>query len=595
MPQKNSLNAKSVLRVYWSEVSKYKLRLLGIGIALPTTVIFSQYLPPLVLAHALERVSNNDYIQGQFLQSFGHEIFIYALLVFTSSFLLWRLLDILMWGLEMRVLKNLADRVFTHLISLSSNFFADNFSGSLVSQTNKLLGSYVRIADTTIYGTMQLVIGLIATAVILFPKSPLFVVCLIGFAIAYVLIAIKASKGVREAGRRHAHAESEQTGYLADALTNIIAIKSFSSDQHEIKRFKTATTHTKNTLRNVAVEQQKQVSVFSVATGTINVASFVIATFSVVVFNANVALVFLIFNYTANIISQLFSFSNSALRNYNRSIGDASDMVHKLSLAPEIKDPDNPEELVITRGKIEFNNVTFRHNGANESIFSKLNLAIKPGEKVGLVGHSGSGKTSLTKILLRFSDIENGVITIDGQNIAHITQNDLRSVISYVPQEPLLFHRSLKENIAYGKPNAQEREIIAVAKQAHAHDFIAGLPDGYNTLVGERGVKLSGGQRQRIAIARAMLKNAPILVLDEATSALDSESEALIQDALWKLMEGRTAIVIAHRLSTIQKMDRIIVLDNGKIIEQGSHRELIRKGGKYAELWNRQSGGFIDT
>jgi ATP-binding cassette subfamily B protein len=221
-------------------------------------------------------------------------------------------------------------------------------------------------------------------------------------------------------------------------------------------------------------------------------------------------------------------------------------------------------------------------------------LKIKAGEKVGLVGHSGSGKTTLTRILLRFSDIQKGTIAIDGQDITHITQDDLRRHIAYVPQEPILFHRSLAENIGYGQANASQAEIKAVAKLAHADEFIASLPEKYKTLVGERGVKLSGGQRQRVAIARAMLKNAPILVLDEATAALDSESEALIQDALWKLMEGRTAIVVAHRLSTIQKMDRIIVMDDGKVIEQGTHKELLRLNGQYAKLWQRQSGGFIE-
>lgn len=227
-------------------------------------------------------------------------------------------------------------------------------------------------------------------------------------------------------------------------------------------------------------------------------------------------------------------------------------------------------------------------------MFRKFSLRIKPGEKIGLVGHSGSGKTSLTKLLLRFADINDGEITIDGQNITHITQDDLRRHIAYVPQEPLLFHRTIAENISYARPDSDQQEIESVAKMAHADEFIVKLAKGYDTLVGERGVKLSGGQRQRVAIARAMLKNSPILLLDEATSALDSESEILIQKALWTLMENRTAIVIAHRLSTIQKMDRIIVLDNGRVIEEGSHKELLRKTGKYAELWTHQSGGFLE-
>jgi ATP-binding cassette subfamily B protein len=227
-------------------------------------------------------------------------------------------------------------------------------------------------------------------------------------------------------------------------------------------------------------------------------------------------------------------------------------------------------------------------------LFEKLSLRIQSGEHIGLVGKSGGGKTTITKLLLRFLDIQNGSIKIDGQDIAQVTQESLRRKIAYVPQEPLLFHRSLAENISYGKPGADQKEIEKVARMAHAHEFIKDLAHGYDTLVGERGVKLSGGQRQRIAIARAMLKDAPILVLDEATSALDSESEVLIQDALWKLMEGRTAIVIAHRLSTIQKMDRIIVMDDGKIVEEGTHKELTAQKGVYASLWDHQTGGFIE-
>jgi len=211
-----------------------------------------------------------------------------------------------------------------------------------------------------------------------------------------------------------------------------------------------------------------------------------------------------------------------------------------------------------------------------------------------LVGHSGGGKTTITMLLLRFMDINDGEILIDGQNIAHVKQTELRQAIAYVPQDPALFHRSLADNIRYGRLKATDAEVRKASRLAHAEEFIGGLKDGYETLVGERGVKLSGGQRQRIAIARAMVKDAPILVLDEATSALDSESEKLIQDALWKLMEGRTTIAIAHRLSTIQRMDRIVVLDEGKIVEQGSHKELLEADGIYARLWAHQSGGFLE-
>jgi ATP-binding cassette subfamily B protein len=287
--------------------------------------------------------------------------------------------------------------------------------------------------------------------------------------------------------------------------------------------------------------------------------------------------------------------SNRVLRNFNRAFGDATDMTQILDLKSDIKDAANAPAIRQSRGDITISNVDFFYPDQKDKLlFKKLNLHIKPGEKVGLVGKSGSGKTTLTKLLLRLLDISDGQIAIDGQDISKVTQTSLRNSIAYVPQEPLMFHRTIAENINYGNPDASQEEVIAVAKMANAHEFINELSDGYNTLVGERGVKLSGGQRQRIAIARAMLKNAPILLLDEATSALDSESEILIQDALWKLMEGRTAIVIAHRLSTIQKMDRIIVMDNGEIVEQGTHKELTRSGGIYSELWSHQSGGFIE-
>ncbi|MEK7153217.1 MAG: ATP-binding cassette domain-containing protein [Patescibacteria group bacterium] len=328
---------------------------------------------------------------------------------------------------------------------------------------------------------------------------------------------------------------------------------------------------------------------------TINAVSLIIAVASIVLFDADIATVFLVVTYTADILIRLWEFSTQALRTYNRVFGDAQAMIEILAIQPEIKDHTHPEKPKITKGSIRFKDMDFAHpgQGSKDALFAKLNVDIKAGEKIGLVGHSGSGKTSLTRLLLRFNDVDSGEILIDGQNIANITQDDLRKHIAYVPQEPLLFHRSIRENIAYGKPAASDKEILEAARKSHALEFIEKLSEGFDTLVGERGVKLSGGQRQRIAIARAILKNAPILVLDEATSALDSESEKLIQEALWELMKNRTAIVIAHRLSTIQRMDRILVLEDGEIVEQGTHAALIKEDGIYAQLWAHQSGGFI--
>lgn len=494
----------------------------------------------------------------------------------------------------MRVTRDIAHRVFEHLMSLDANFHANRFGGSLVSQTNKLVGSYIRFIDASIFNLYTLVISLIATVVILGPRVPEYAAALIVLSIIYIVGTVYFSKPVRDANRLQAEQESRQTGQLADSVSNIMAVKSFGAEAHESKRYWDEATKTKDATYRSMITTTYRETFSSVMTSTVGIGALVIAVFGTRYFGADIATLFLIVTYTGHIGMRLWEFQN-VLRQFNRALGDASDMVKILQIKPEIKDPEQPVPAKIRRGDILFKDVTFVHSGKDEPLFENLNLHIKAGEKVGLIGRSGSGKTTLGSLLLRFSDVTKGSIFIDEQDIRTIKQHDLRTHITYVPQEPLLFHRSLAENISYARPGASPQEIEAISKMAHAYEFIKELPEKYETLVGERGVKLSGGQRQRVAIARAMLKNAPILILDEATSALDSESEVLIQDALWKLMEGRTAIVIAHRLSTIQKMDRIIVMDKGRIVEQGTHKELIRADGAYAALWKHQSGGFLDA
>jgi ATP-binding cassette subfamily B protein len=586
-------SSKQILSFYWRHAWRYPRYVIGLFITLPITILVNNFLPPIILANVLSKLSQHHFQTHNVWGDFGPQIVLFGVLELSGGIIIWRIVDYFVYRLESNIERDLAQEVFNNLLNQTADFHANNFGGSLVSQNSKLLGAYIRIADTFIFQISQLLFGIIFTAIILFQRAPQFVAAMLFISLFFVTSTFFVSRTVRKLSAKHSNLESRQTGFLSDAIANVMVIKSFAQGNYERASFAAATDETHDNLLTIMRAHRLQLNYFNLVTGTLSIMSLLFAIISVVDFNANIATVFLIFNYTAYVIGQLFQFSNNSLKALNRAFGDASDMVNVLAQQPKVLDPKNPEELIVKKGSIEFKNVIFQHDGAGKNLFSKLNLHIKHGEKIGLVGHSGSGKTTFTRVLLRFSDIQGGEILIDGQNIAKISQDDLHGSIAYVPQEPLLFHRSITDNVAYGKPNSTKDEIMTAARRANATEFIDGLPDGYNTLVGERGVKLSGGQRQRIAIARAMLKDAPILVLDEATSALDSESEVLIQDALWKLMEDRTAIVIAHRLSTIQKMDRIIVLDHGKIVEQGSHSELLTHNGQYAKLWAHQSGGFI--
>jgi ATP-binding cassette subfamily B protein len=399
---------------------------------------------------------------------------------------------------------------------------------------------------------------------------------------------------MRALNERETEAWNKMTGFVADVITNISTVKAFGAATHEQGSMDGRTAEWRDRSFDSMRGLLKVSTVWSSLIMVIYVCALGFAAVAGEHHAIQVGAVYLMLTYTLGVGRNLWSL-NHVMRQYNSVMGDASAMTKELKLEFDIKDKST-KALTATAGKITFDSVTFAHDkGVGEHIFNDLSLTINPGERVGLVGHSGSGKTTLTRLLLRFSDIDSGSISIDDQDIAEVTQQSLHQSIAYVAQEPLLFHRTLADNIAYGKPDATREQIIRAAKQAHAWEFIKKLPEGLETMVGERGIKLSGGQRQRVAIARALLKDAPILVLDEATSALDSESEKLIQESLDELMQKRTSIVIAHRLSTIAQLDRIIVLEHGKIVEDGSHQELLKKKGIYASLWKHQSGGFIEA
>ena len=473
-------------------------------------------------------------------------------------------------------------------------FHANKFGGSLVSQTNKLNGAIERFWDTIIWSILPLVISLVGSLIVLATLLWQYALFLLIFSITFSVVIYFGSRPMAKLNEKEAKASNKLSGQLADTVSNILAVKSSGSESLEQERFSKTVKSWRGTSLATMRGFLKVSTVYSSINMIIKIGAIAFAIYAAQHDLVSVAAVYLIITYTGSVAHELWNM-NGIMRSYNRILGDAHDMVEILETPTTLTD-NSDKKLEVKRGSIIMDKVTFTHDeGQGDTLFHDFSLTVNPGEKIGLVGSSGSGKTTLTKLLLRFADIDSGEIAIDGQDITEVTQASLREQIAYVPQEPLLFHRSVRENIAYGRPDATDAEIEKAAKKAGAYDFIVNLQNGFDTLVGERGVKLSGGQRQRIAIARAILKNAPILILDEATSALDSESEALIQKSLETLMKNRTSIVIAHRLSTIAKLDRIIVLENGRIVEDGTHDQLLaKKRGVYAKLWARQSGGFIE-
>ncbi len=581
------------LIIFWRASLEYPWYLIGAMGAMVTGMSLQKLGIPVLVAAALGKLIE---VHGQAGLDYWPIFLPYLITLAVVAVVAQTLNDLGLYfltKLETAVRPALQMRIFDLLVNQSLNFHANNFAGSLVSQTQRFTAAYISLTDVFVINiVIMTIVSLFAIGVVAY-YIPTVALAMLLWTIFFVWLNVVLTRKRILLVREASSAESVLTGHLADALGNVGAIKAFAGEQIEhkihgiknddraIKRYRAWILGNWNDLQ------------FGILMALLQVTVLTLLIFMSMQSTVAFATLILVQIYVSQLIQQLWGLG-SITRTIDQSLADASEMTELLGKEIEVKDPIAPDKLNVTQGGIKFNKVRFTHDGNNRALFNNFDLGVDPGKKIGLVGHSGSGKTSLTKLLLRFVDIQGGSINIDGQDISKVRQADLRSHIAYVPQEPLLFHRSLFENIAYGRPSASKKEIFKAAKQAHAHDFIKSLPKGYETMVGERGVKLSGGQRQRIAIARAILKDAPILVLDEATSALDSESEHLIQDALWKLMEGRTAIVIAHRLSTIQKMDRIVVMQEGKIVEQGTHKELLTKKGIYSDLWARQSGGFIE-
>ena len=547
-----------------------------------------------VMGLIVDRVQASPVSADQVLPVFGP--YVLALLVVNAvGQTLSKLQDYSVYKLEINGDYQLSRLCFDTLSNQSMTFHNSRFGGSLVSQTSRFVSGYSGLIDVVTYSLWPTLASIVLTVGILAPIAPLFVAILVVMLVLYVVIAYGMYRRILPLSAEASRAQNKLSGVLSDAVTNILAVKTYGREDYERGLF---TTADREAMAAENVNMRATMRRGFTTSALITAIMFVVSIFVVggnAWFGISAGTLVMMFTYTYN-LTMRFNYFNSMMQRINRALGDAAEMTRVLDEPTLVADDVDAKPLEVAEGRIDFENLRFRYPDApqDDYVFEDLNLHIPAGQRVGLVGRSGSGKTTLTKLLLRLDDVQEGRVLVDGQDVSHCTQQSLRRQVAYVPQEALLFHRSIRENIAYGKPDATEEEIRRAAEEANALEFIERLPDGFDTMVGERGVKLSGGQRQRVAIARAILVDAPILVLDEATSALDSESEALVQGALENLMRGRTSIVVAHRLSTVASLDRIVVLANGEVVEDGTHHELVERGGEYASLWNRQTGGFLE-
>ncbi len=523
-----------------------------------------------------------------------------VLLLYVLGFAATMLLAETLWRVGMHCMIRTNGRGIEHLYVLGMDellakdaaFFHDNFAGSLTKRVLSFAARFEEFATTLVFSVVPSFVPLVFASVVLWSYDPKLVVVLVGLiALTGLVIAPLIRRRQAIVNQREA-AVARVSGHVADSLTNMETVRAFAAEERE------AVEHRSR------VAEQRRLAIRSWDYGNLRIDT-IVAPMSVLTNSLGllvavgvgggqlgVEAIVVTFMYFSNATRVMFDF-NPTYRRLESSLTEAAQFTELLLSPSVVRDPVAPEPLRASAVDVRFEHVTFAHDGA-PPLFAGLDLTVPGGTKIGLVGRSGGGKSTLTKLLLRLMDVDGGRILIGGQDISRVSQADLRSLIAYVPQDPAMFHRTLRDNIAFGRPDAGDAEIRRAADAAHVTEFLDALPEGLDTVVGERGIKLSGGQRQRVALARAILRDAPILLLDEATSALDSESEVLVQQALWQLMDGRTALVVAHRLSTVARMDRLVVLDGGRIVEQGSHAELLTTGGAYAALWEHQSGGFLD-
>lgn len=577
---------KNTLKIYWKHIKKYKVSFFISLIAIPIAVLLINTLMPYFLSLSIGGLTGKNQLE------IWNNLWI-AIIIGVIGVILNYIGFQALVAHEAENRVSLSNDTFNRLINKDMSFFVNEKVGALTSRFIDFCRSEVALQDLLIIRTTGFVLSVSIGLIIVALQSWLLAVAMTVL-MACMIIEVKWSLRKREAPRhKRKKLNSEINGLIADAFTNNLIVKTFANENREIEILKKKNNHFKKLLIKDVGFLAAEGSARNLLMIAIQIISIILCTHLVFSGKMEIAMAIFVLTYLQRVAAQIFELG-SMLNGYDQALLEAAPMTEMLMKQNSITDKSNAINLTEINPKIKLKDVEYKYDEASENVIKKINLDIAAGEKIGIVGHSGAGKTTLTHLLLRFADVTGGQIFIDNHDIRNITQNSLRNLISFVPQEPMLFHRSIRENIIYGKLDATDDQIWTAIKQANAYEFVNNLPNGIDTLVGERGIKLSGGQKQRIAIARAILKNSPILLLDEATSALDSESEKLIQDALKKLMKNKTSIVIAHRLSTIARLDRIIVMSNGKIIEQGTHQKLLDDNGAYAKLWQHQSGGFIE-
>jgi ATP-binding cassette subfamily B protein len=508
-----------------------------------------------------------------------------------GAWVFWRIGTFANLRFQARSMADLRRQAYNYLIHHSYGFFSNNFTGALVQRVGRYARAFERLAERITWELTPIIVRLIGVTIVTAFIEPRITAIIVVWALIYMAIGYFYSRWRLKYSIIAAEADSRTTAVLSDTITNQSNIEVFNRHRKEIDNFKDVT------------EEQKKITLLNwdINTGLDAIQAALIISVEFIIFYitihywqigvVTIGTFVLIQMYVLGLGYRLWDFSK-IVRDFYVGYADAKEMVEIMKLPHEIKNAPGAKPLSVSFGEVIFNDVSFMFN-ENRKVLKNISLKIKGGEKIALVGPSGAGKTTFVRLLLRFYDATDGEIIIDGQNIKKVKKESLRDSISFVPQDPLLFHRTIMENIRYGKPAATDEEVMRAGKLAYCDEFVDNLPAKYETYVGERGIKLSGGERQRVAIARAILRNAPILILDEATSSLDSHSEMLIQNALDNLIKDKTTIVIAHRLSTIRKMDRIIVIASGGIKEEGTHEDLIKKDTIYKKLWTIQSGGFV--